>query len=231
MQADLINKLDWDYLIVLDACRYDSFCEVTGYEPAKVISSGSSTHEWFLNTFRKPFYDLTYVSGNPNINSKKVIYHEGFVIDSRGKFSRIVDVWDFGWEYIHGIGTVHPFHVYDEARRTKPKAIIHFLQPHEPFVFSRKLEKYFMGVGKEDRHGLRLWEALKKGEVSRDEVYEAYLWNLDWVWYYVEKLLDELEGRIIITSDHGQCFGEHGIYGHPPGVRVPELIEVPWLTV
>ena len=40
-----------------------------------------------------------------------------------------------------------------------------------------------------------------------------------------------LPPRTVITADHGEAFGECGIFGHPPGLLLPELIEVPYLTI
>jgi len=48
---------------------------------------------------------------------------------------------------------------------------------------------------------------------------------------YVEKLIKKLHGKIIITSDHGNCFGELGVYEHPYGVHIPPLIDVPLFVI
>ena len=36
---------------------------------------------------------------------------------------------------------------------------------------------------------------------------------------------------VVITADHGEAFGEFGIFGHPCGTPLPELIVVPYLAV
>ena len=62
----------WDYLIVLDACRYDYFKEFyQHYLPgvlSKRISVGSSTPEWRDKSFPGFYEGLSYVSTNPFIN-------------------------------------------------------------------------------------------------------------------------------------------------------------------
>jgi len=51
------------------------------------------------------------------------------------------------------------------------------------------------------------------------------------------ELLDELDGKSVVTSDHGNLFGERlwpipiRRYGHPRGLRHPALIDVPWHEV
>ncbi|MFX0073197.1 MAG: hypothetical protein ACFFAO_19130, partial [Candidatus Hermodarchaeota archaeon] len=49
--ATKVMDEDWDYLIILDACRYDAFCEYIGFEVDYIISYGSSTTEWCIHNF------------------------------------------------------------------------------------------------------------------------------------------------------------------------------------
>jgi hypothetical protein len=44
-------------------------------------------------------------------------------------------------------------------------------------------------------------------------------------------LLDELEGDIVVTADHGEAFGEEGVWEHHIETYIPPLMEVPWLEV
>jgi hypothetical protein len=50
------------------------------------------------------------------------------------------------------------------------------------------------------------------------------------------ELARELPGRSVIMSDHGNMLGERTIppirvFGHPPGLRCPELVTVPWAVI
>lgn len=54
----------------------------------------------------------------------------------------------------------------------------------------------------------------------------------------MDKLLAELEGKTVVTGDHGELIGEKTIYtpnptkgGHHREIYVPELRVVPWLVV
>jgi hypothetical protein len=40
-----------------------------------------------------------------------------------------------------------------------------------------------------------------------------------------------IDNRVAITADHGNLFGEWGLYGHPMETPVPALITVPWATM
>ena len=65
----------------------------------------------------------------------------------------------------------------------------------------------------------------------------AYKENLRLVIPYVELLLHKLSGKTVVTSDHGELFGENvlkfipiKVYGHGIG-RNPSLVTVPWWVI
>jgi len=70
---------------------------------------------------------------------------------------------------------------------------------------------------------------------SDEEIWDAYNENLHVVLSHIENLLEELEGKTIVTSDHGNMIGERGDpvpireYGHPRWTYTEELVTVPWL--
>jgi hypothetical protein len=74
-------------------------------------------------------------------------------------------------------------------------------------------------------------EMLADGETDRQTVLAAYRANLRLALAAVAGSLDVLPPRVVVTADHGEAFGECGIFGHPPGLLLPELIEVPYLIV
>ena len=77
-----------------------------------------------------------------------------------------------------------------------------------------------------------VWDALSQGEVSSERVWSAYRENLRYVLDDVRVLLNNVNAeRAIITSDHGNAFGEWWTYGHPPGVYVPVNRRVPFVEV
>jgi len=71
-----------------------------------------------------------------------------------------------------------------------------------------------------------LWQ-----EGSVEHIYYYYEDNLRQVLSSVAELIKELSGKIIVTTDHGEAFGEQGIWGHPQKLRTPVLIEVPWFII
>lgn len=145
-QKDLIKERKWDYLIILDACRYDYFERI--YKDflkkgnlQKVISPGSCTEEWLKKTFQNENYeDLVYVSSMPHINSKGIDVYD-FKSDC---FKDVLDVWDFGWN--KELETVPPQEVNNGTMRALEKyphsrMVIHYAQPHGPYLHLKTKEK------------------------------------------------------------------------------------------
>jgi hypothetical protein len=77
-----------------------------------------------------------------------------------------------------------------------------------------------------------IWTQLERGEYTREEVWTAYRANLKYILDKLELLLDNINyDSVIITSDHGNAFGEYGFYGHPEGIPLDCLRKVPWALV
>lgn len=131
---------DWDFLIVLDACRFDYFSNLyakyfTG-KLEKRQSLGSCTHEWCMKTFNDHYPDVIYISGNPYINSKVNV--KGF--NGKTHFTKIIDVWEYAWDKKQG--TVHPSKLNEATQKAINKFqdqrfIIHYLQPHAPYLSTK----------------------------------------------------------------------------------------------
>lgn len=237
----------WDNLILLDACRFDTFSEMNQIKGRLEyrISRGSSSEEFLLENFanhptRKNFPELVYVAANPYVSS--------LVPD---KFFKIYRVWDYGWD--DKLRTVPPENVAKaalEARQAHPdkRLIIHFMQPHFPFLGGRLgRETGFGGLRSAVLNDVdpfsklldtTIDNLLERGELDVDQVWSAYRENLRIVLSHVEKLLPELGGRTVISADHGNVFDERigllfpfKVSGHRKNFHVKQLVKVPWLIV
>ena len=77
-------------------------------------------------------------------------------------------------------------------------------------------------------------KAILDAGASPELVRTAYRENLDRVMAEMEHLLDELDGRTVVTADHGELLGERSSplpyreYGHPWGTYMEKLVKVPW---
>lgn len=226
---------DWDYLIILDACRYDMFKEVVDEKANYVISGGSTTQEWQIWNFGGKYKDVVYIAGNPHFASAHLKKNFGF-----NPFYRVEEVWDYGWD--SSVKTVPPEEVTIAALNTlksfpEKKMIIHYNQPHHPFLSDKELIKRDDGIWHTLEGGLwggrkeTVWDLAKRGEVSIERVKEAYKGNLKIVMEEVKKITEELHGRVILTSDHGNLVGEYGLYGHYGNLRTEQLVKVPWVIL
>ncbi len=280
MKFQNIMEEEWDYLIVLDACRFDFFEDIFEEYLSGTVqkrkSRGSSTLDWLVNSFPDK-YDISYFSANPYINSKGVPLNEtkwgsncNYSWNPTEHFSKIIDVWEFGWD--EDLGTVPPEKLNKafQSRDCDKRSIIHYMQPHAPYLSNgngRKLKRIKAGFDEVDNNGndggspdpihwitSKFVNYLEKKEIATklgmlldleadtilNEVTENgteetlkkyYKDNLRIVLKYVSKLVDSLEGKIIVTADHGEAFGEQGIWEHHVETRIPPLIEVPWVEI
>ncbi|WP_339104227.1 hypothetical protein [Haloterrigena salinisoli] len=228
--VNLLNE-DWDTLIILDACRYDIFkdsigrMDLTG-ELSSKPSLGSATKEWVRNTFKeREEHDLVYVTANGWLKSLREDINSS-LYDS---------YWLTGEEYRNSAGTVDPEDVTDvaiEAHNENPnkRLIIHYVQPHAPYIQSGR--EYF-----EEMPGLTVNEFVQLPEVTNDLLRRAYRETLDSVLEEVRRLLNTIDGKSVISADHGEMLGERKPpfwmreYGHPLGVYYDELVTVPWFEV
>ncbi len=214
---------DWDFLIILDACRYDTFKKLNFIKGKleKKISLGSNTVGWFRRNFTKPYYDIVYIMGNPKI----------ITANSSGvKFFHQENVWDYGWDDL--LNTVPPENVSEAALKLSKKypdkrMIIHYVQPHVPYI-GKTLIKDKKG---KILDGLAISDEVKFNNYPISKIKKAYEENLKIVLDDVNKLIKGLRGKIVVTADHGELFGEWGLYFHPEGIYIKKLIEIPWLKV
>jgi len=228
---------DWDNLIILDACRYDTFIEVSGINCPYVISRGSHTVEFIEENFKgRKFDDTVYVTANPQVN-----------IHARGYFYKIISVWKYEWD--NSLNTVLPQSVYKYALETEElysdkRLIIHFIQPHQPFIDYPELsvhgirEDYLVAIGKKPSfRTINPWDEAARGNIDAKLIWKAYKKNLERVLPYALKLSKKLVGKTVITADHGEALRRIWfpipirIAEHPPYVHIPDLIKVPWYEV
>lgn len=247
LNSTKIPDEDWDTLIILDACRYDIFKNSSLNEGVlrRRVSEGSKTSEFLKENFKsKELLDTVYVTANPmhrRINLEEPFY-------------RTVPVWRDHWD--NKYGTVLPADVTDQAikfhkKYPEKRIIVHYNQPHEPFIGKSRtvIQSAIKEVSnsptaqtfeffdrKPDMQNSTHWHALKSGIIDKKAMYEAYSENLEAVLPKVIELVDCVKGRVVITSDHGNAFGERGpfgmkVYGHPYRTYMKELVTVPWLEI
>ncbi|SEV81724.1 alkaline phosphatase family protein [Natrinema salifodinae] len=231
---------DWDTLVVLDACRYDMFKSINNLDGTLMsrVSKASATTEWLqANADDRLLRDTVYVTSNPQLERNRQHWDVNF--------HKVINVWlDEGWD--DEMGTVLADTMTEagiEAHEQFPqkRIVVHYMQPHYPFVLSDTAfdKKHLASIKSDDdaADGENVWGQKFMGElnISRDELWNVYVENLEYVLEHVENLLDMISGKTVITSDHGNYVGERASpipireYGHPRGLYDDPVVHVPWL--
>lgn len=283
MKDQQFLESDWDYCLVLDACRYDVFSTV--YDEyldgtlEKRWSRGSSTPEWAYRTFTGE-HDIAYFSGNPFINDLGIPLNDlrwGASCDyewtASDHISDVFNIWKTGWD--DDLRTVPPWSLatsfwnHHNTVERADKTVLHYMQPHAPYLSrgkGQKLKQIQKGIRKQKERedgcgggalsslgntirpkmenileGIELaqkaglWleldplDLVKNG--TREAALELYEENLRIALEAVAELIPELDGRVVVTADHGEAFGEKGVWEHHIETHIPPLMEVPWLEV
>ena len=234
---------EWDCYILLDACRLDLMHEVISedierdtprwprlHEVQSMWSLGSASDEWMNRNFGLNYEAekrlTAHVTGN--LFSRSILDDEGWAL--------LDEVWRYGWN--GGLGTTPASSITDRAidagrNSDAERLIVHYMQPHYPFVeasFSQRSKSLDSAIDKWGSYDKEqtIWHRLRDGKVSQEDVWAAYKHNLEYVLEEVSDLLDNLDAdRVLITADHANALGEWGIWGHPPGVAIDVLREVP----
>lgn len=269
------TERDWDYAVVLDACRFDAFkntySDYLEGELRKVHSPASATPEWIRKTFTGN-QSMTYYSANPFINSLGMPISEigpiKYDYAASEHIDEVIDLWNTEWD--SEAGTVMPGRVTERVLEDVPhsrRTVVHYMQPHAPFIgrgksrINEKLRESFSSLKNGDETGVfglngrmsgvveRLEEtelAMKAGLLSSldlrslvsllgsdtsEKLMEFHVENLEIVLEEVERLVEHLDGEVIVTSDHGEAFGENGVWEHHAEMEEDVLTEVPWLEV
>jgi hypothetical protein len=222
---------DWDNLIILDAARPDAFEEVVipnfdgNYEIKE--SRGSATPEWVRGNFtERSLLDVVYITGSSwFLRLRNEIDSEVFdvypILDRNieRKFEKVTNL---ALKQINN----HP----------NKRILVHYTVPHHPYqgAWAKKnLPPY------EEQQRPEFFEDILENriDITDDDLYRAHCENLEIILPCLNKLIDKLDGKTVITADHAELLGDKigpipmKGYGHPSGLHVNKLLEVPWLEL
>lgn len=164
---------EWDVCLVLDACRFDLWQEVTesdsyGGESANGVvhthawpqhskwSVGSASLHWINETFaerhRSDWEQAAYVTANPFSGKQgdeiQNLDSAVYPLADRG-LGYLDDVWRDAWPMDDGLPTVDPATLTERGFHAYQNAdvdrtVVHYMQPHIPF---KKRPEWFGGWG------------------------------------------------------------------------------------
>lgn len=230
--------MNFNTLILLDACRFDAFKEIVAPEfkgtLSRIQSKGGDTEEWIGNQlYNRILRNVGCITAQPFLDYDW--------IKSKGMppptFKFIDSVWKHSWD--DKLNTVHPKSIVESVRNhnNEKRLLIWIMQPHWPFIDedgnrlleeeSNKWEWYRTSKDTE----INPWFALREGLIDLDTVKDAYYRTLKFVLPYLKEIVDMRmdRGKIFITSDHGNLFGYP--YGHNKELRQPGVRVVPWMAI
>jgi len=236
---------DWDVLVILDACRVDLFAEVAGeygwlpngetVEQTAVDSVAGSSSEWMARTFGatddETLANTAYITGNP-FSDQQLTTDDVALLD---------ETWRYAWD--DDAGSIRPEPLVDRAIQVgredgHDRIIVHLMQPHVPFLGDDEIHAGFRpddwgspdAVRDEAQQGIDVWHRIRRGELDRDRVWNAYRENLRIALESVDRLRRNIDGRLVLTADHGNALDEYGVWGHPD-VPVAGIRRVPWVPL
>lgn len=222
-----IFDYEWDNLVILDACRHDTYESVNGETDSRIARSSMSKGFIKENFSSGDYSDVVYITANPFFSEKKFKSLTGRELDE--VFHEVFHTYETDWSDEEN--TVLPESVVRDAETAEKlfpgkKKIIHFMQPHHPFVSSDLVDAGFDDILSTEIHDNE-WDLAMRGDLSHEVVKEAYRDNLKLVMPFVEDLGQKLSGKTMVTADHGNLMGENGLYWHPPKSNAKALRKVP----
>jgi hypothetical protein len=233
-----VLEREWDVLVVLDGMRVDLLREVLrehgdatvqSFEPVETMTSVSGMSSgWMERTFvpkRDELSSISYITANPHTEH---LFETTAV--SAAEFGHVEELWKWAWDQTRGTVPARP--VTDRAiaalrERRAERYIVHYMQPHFPSI----PDPIGSDIHLDDRGwDNSAWEQLKRGRLSREDVWASYRANLEYVLDDVRLLLESVDvDTVALTADHGNAIGERSYWGHQDW-PVPEIWTVPWCT-
>lgn len=215
VEKQKIHEREWQTLILLDACRYDYFKDVNHLEGSltKVNTGVKSTPEWYEKNFEEEHRNTVLISSNPM----------PWNVDSIENIGYVKKRWDRGSDPGYVLKFIPFLPPLDQT-------IIHLTTPHLPFI-GEDGKEFLEDISRVDREPDVYGDVTNYGrENGWDELIEYYKENIIVALDAIEKYMSLLDGKIVITSDHGECIGEEDKYDHNEG---PDdiLQHVPWFEV
>lgn len=235
-QHERLADVDWDVLVIMDACRRDALQRVTHWPIDSCRSPGSATGHWLAECERSGVLEGAHVAtGNVNYANWDV------------GAADVDHVWKEHWD--DRLGNVLPEPVLDAAddyvRAGDRPVVAHLMPPHAPYVARigntwlpafPDVDVWRRNPAREDEDKLSPQVAMASGHVDMHRAIAGYHASVESTWNVVTEFVAdwvEEDLTVVVTADHGETFGRWSdwkLYGHPNRVHVRSLVEVPWVV-
>lgn len=242
-QHQWLRDLDWDVVIVLDACRWKTIDDVCEWPFDKARSPGTTTRQWLKEARDSGIFEGAHiVSGQGQYET----------VDDLGASS--IDLTPFHNEYDRRLQTVLPSVVLDRADdaqdQGKTPLVAHVLPPHAPYIakvgdewvlteptvdiWKRPSGSEGSVVSTDEKEFLSPQVAMATGYVDMDRARAGYRASVQSTWEVVSEYIGQWVGEgltVVLTADHGETLGtlrDLGLHGHPSRCHIKPLTEVPF---
>jgi arylsulfatase A-like enzyme len=111
---------------------------------------------------------------------------------------------------------------------------VHLMDAHQPYYPSRsKYPEWYLRwmYVKQYNHMAGRWKLSRKDLKTLKKLYQLNISEMDESLGHFYDTIDLNNTILIVLSDHGDAFNEHGIIGHQPNHFYPELQHVPLIIV
>jgi hypothetical protein len=220
-----------------------------------VWSIGGTSPEWMMNTFtethREKISNTGYITANPHSRS---VFENRLAEHFRGKSGYNRDITSLNKygssNYVSAdeIGHYYPvwaeqdpnekdyYDLYGSPRKLTDRAIhtdrnrdldcliVHYMPPHQPYIINALEEDR-----EPELHEMSPWEYIRQTN-DKESVKKVCTDMLRWGLDEVKLLLKNTDRKnVVITADHGDAFGEFGVFSHHAGSLHPYIRKVPWI--
>jgi len=250
-----LNKLVEDSRIYYNA--YSTSCWTSSAHASLftglfTITHRTSQENWSMNdqlttlaeVFKTEGYETTGITENPMLARNHLFdqgfltYHETWKMDPENRISTL-----FGKENM-------AFDLFKKSLKRRNQEMpffifINFIEPHSPYNSSEQFYDQFLSDPNLQCVSNR-WQDYYLGRIGFDQnelrhLNELYDAEIRYVDHYVGKIMRELKKRklwentvFIVTSDHGENIGDHGMMDHvfslyESTIKIPLIIHYPKL--
>lgn len=232
-QHERLNRIDWDVLLVFDACRWDALQRVTEWPVDACTSPATTTDEWLAAAVDSRIFEGATVASSNSIYAE----HDLGLRD-------LHRLWETEW--VDRLGNVPPEPVFERVDELvadgQTPAVGHVGPPHAPYVarvggewlpIFPEVTEWHWDPDREAFDQLSQQAAMATGVVDLERAARGYQASVRSVWNAATEYVARWARRgatVVVTADHGETFGglrDFWLVEHPARCYVPPLTRVP----
>lgn len=233
-QHERLNRLDWDVLLVLDACRQDALQRATDWPIGACTSPATTTDDWLAVAAH------SRILKGATVASSNSLYAEHDL-----GLRKLHQLWETEW--VDRLGNIPPEPVLarvDEFVTDGHTPVAgHVGPPHAPYIarvggewlpIFPEITEWQWDPRREEFDQLSQQAAMATGLVDLNRAVRGYQASVQSVWEVASEYVAQWTRRgltVVVTADHGETFGrvrDFWLVEHPSRCYVSPLTCVPF---